>query len=74
MKIRIATWNMAYCNIKNILKKHGITISKKLTQILFFFKKPGLKRKFKMIRNILFGMRLAEIVLGVQVYIVKNIN
>jgi len=61
-------------NIKNILKKLGIIISKKLMQILSFFKKPDLQRELKMIRNILSGMRLAAIVLGVQVYIVKNVN
>jgi hypothetical protein len=61
-------------NIKNTLKKHEIIISKKLKQILSFFKKPGLQRELKMIGYILFGMRLAAIVPGVQVYIVKNIN
>jgi len=65
---------MAYWKYKKYFEEAWDYYLKEINADIIFFKKLGLQREFKTIRNILFGMRLAAIVLGVQVYIVKNIN
>jgi len=72
MKIKIATWNMAYWQYKKYFEEAWDYYLKKIDADIIFFKKQDPQREFKMIRNILFGMKLAAIVPGAQVYIVKN--